>query len=174
MPLDVTAVGRIVAKALGALADRAAEHRSYQLALKINATLKMDPSSYGYTSEQGLFNAVWSVVRQASAAQGAGAAIHPDSRLNSNPPRIPGIAPDAPEFSYRVVVYIKNPGGDRISTLVEVRSDTPLDYDQIKRAAVELVMNSTPQWGETPGRQRVQDAIPTAEAHIAVLSAGRR
>lgn len=174
MPLDATALGRIFKSALGALSDRAAEHRPYQLALLINRRYNLNPEEHGYTSEQGLFNAVWNVVRQAASSYAAGRALQSSTDTPITPPRVPGITDLQPEFSYRVVAEIRLPDGHRLTTSYNVRDDRPLSMNELRQSALEQLANSTYQYGETLGRERVQAEMHSYPVNIYVISAGRR
>jgi hypothetical protein len=174
MPLDATVTGQIFTSALSSLNDRSGEHRPYQLALILNARYNLNPDAYGYQSEQGLFNAVWAVVKNAANASAAGRTLQSLGTTLLNLPTIPGIGPDQPEYIYRLVAEIRLPTGERLTTAFAFRDNRPLTYQQLTNAAVQQLANSTYQWGETDGRGRLVAAMPEYPVTIHVLSAGRR
>lgn len=148
--------------------------RAYDVALRINALKNYNPSTFGFSSEQALFNAVWNVVKSAQSAVATARAVQDGAQLPIRPPRVPGIEWTQPEYSYRAVVQIWDAAGGRHSTAVTIRNDTSLSMQQVRELAIEMVTNSTPQLGGSKGLQRVQGLLPTGQADVQLLTVGRR
>lgn len=174
MPLSAFAISDIFARAVRSMESHTGDLRPWQLAARISQVMGLQPSMYGYGTDQGLHNAVWSVVRQAAAAVQFGSSIQPQSHLTPNPPRVPGIGPAAPDYEYRVVVRVRDPTGRETRTAVTIRTDAPVDYDTLRRLAGEVVANMKPHEGDTPGRRRISEMTDYTVAGIVVVYAGRR
>lgn len=83
-----------------------------------------------------------------------------------------GIQPDAPLFEYSVFVGATDRGGSKVGTRIEVVSDVPLSWAEIRALALE----SLPRTG-TAGKREVRQALaadPLQAPETALVGVARR
>lgn len=116
------------------------------------------------------YSQVAAVVRQANAAWEAGQ-LFQSGGAAPTPPKTTTIPATDLRYEYRVLVSGHDERGRSHTTVVVLRSDSPMSYDQLKSEALDVLNNTTPSAFDSNGRRGITD---TTAATVTVLSAAGR
>ena len=138
-------------------------------------TLMADPQAWGFASQAGVTRAVENIGRVAKESVQLGQYITQTGQEVGGVPRVPSGPEWQGDYRYRVAVGVTDPSGRRISDVITVYSDRPIDYSTIGTRAIEEVHTRAGSGQETLTGSMFDDVVGIGGTiDVTVLSAGRR